>query len=73
MARGPLTFKQRDLTRAIKGARAAGMTVERAWIERDGKIELGFANGTVDDVDHPEVVQNNEWDEVLKAADHEAA
>lgn len=43
MARGPLTFKKTDLTRAIKGAEAAGKIVERAWIERDGKIMLGFA------------------------------
>lgn len=42
MARGPSTFKQRDLTRAIKAAVAAGLEVERAWIEVDGRIMLGF-------------------------------
>ena len=42
MSRGPLTFKQSDLTRDIKAALAAGLTVERAWVETDGKIVLGF-------------------------------
>jgi hypothetical protein len=51
MARGPLTFKQRDLTRAIRAALAAGLKVERAYIEVDGRIMLGFAkpNGKLDD------------------------
>jgi hypothetical protein len=42
MARGHLTFKQSDLTRAIKAALKAGVIVERAWIDVDGKIMLGF-------------------------------
>ena len=42
MSCGPLTFKQSDLTRAIRAAIAAGLTVERAWVETDGKIVLGF-------------------------------
>jgi hypothetical protein len=41
--RRPLTFKKCDLTRAIRAAVAAGMTFDRAWIECDGKIVLGFA------------------------------
>ena len=41
MARGPLTFRQRDLTRAIKAALAVGLVIERAWIEIDGRIILG--------------------------------
>jgi hypothetical protein len=45
MGRGPCTFRQRDLTRAIRGALAAGLVVERAWIEIDGRIMLGFAAG----------------------------
>jgi hypothetical protein len=43
MARGPCTFKQRDLTRAIRGAVAAGQIVERACVDADGRITLGFA------------------------------
>jgi hypothetical protein len=41
--RRPLTFKQCDLTRAIRAAVVAGMRVDRAWIECDGTIVLGFA------------------------------
>jgi len=43
MARGLCNFKQRDLTRAIRGAVAAGQTVERASIDQDGRIMLDFA------------------------------
>ena len=38
MARGPCTFKQLDVTRALRAAAAAGMKVERYEIDRDGKI-----------------------------------
>ena len=31
-------FRQRDLTRAIKAARLAGLNVERVEVDRDGKI-----------------------------------
>ncbi len=47
MARGTLLFRECDLTRAIKAARKAGMIIERAWIERSGKIVLGFTNGGI--------------------------
>jgi hypothetical protein len=40
MARGPLTFKQLDVTRALKAARAAGENVHKVEIDRDGKIVL---------------------------------
>jgi hypothetical protein len=53
MARGPLTFRQRDVTRAIKAAQAAGVALTRVWIEADGKIVLGIANGQVDLVGQP--------------------
>lgn len=64
MARGPLTFKQRDLTRAIKGAISAGMVVERAWIEVDGRIMLGFKTDVPDQSDQNEP---NPWDEATAA------
>ena len=40
MARGPATFKQADLTRAVKAARAAGLDVARTEIMPDGMIRL---------------------------------
>jgi hypothetical protein len=38
MGRGPCTFKQTDLTRALKGAAKAGVEVQRFEIDREGKI-----------------------------------
>jgi hypothetical protein len=38
MARGPLTFRQHDLVRALKGAKAAGLEVFKVEIDKEGKI-----------------------------------
>jgi hypothetical protein len=38
VSRRPCIFKQTDLTRALKGARAAGMEIARVEIESDGRI-----------------------------------
>jgi hypothetical protein len=38
MSRGPQTFKQTDVTKAIRAAVAAGLPVARFEIDRDGKI-----------------------------------
>jgi hypothetical protein len=57
MSRGNHRFKQGDVTKAIKGAVAAGLTVKRVEIEENGKIVI-YA-GSPDDPP-PE----NEWDRV---------
>jgi hypothetical protein len=58
MARGPL-FRQRDLTRAIKGAEQAGRVPTRVEIGRDGKIVVIFAD------DKPAVSEEkNPWHQV---------
>lgn len=44
MSRGPLTFKQSDVTRAVKAVTATGMTVARVEIGRDGKIIVVIGN-----------------------------
>jgi hypothetical protein len=56
MARRPCTFKQQDVTRAAKAARAAGLKVERVEIDSNGKIVLvtGEANGKI-------TQSENEW------------
>lgn len=58
MARGPLTFKQRDLTAAVKAVRLAGCEVARVEIGKDGKIVVVTGqpetSARADDV--------NEWD-----------
>lgn len=38
MARGRLTFKQRDLTRAVRAVVAAGVEVARVEVGTDGQI-----------------------------------
>lgn len=40
MPRVPTRFKQRDLTRALKAAQAAGYAVHVARVEPDGAISL---------------------------------
>ncbi len=48
MPRGPSTFRQADLTRAVRGVRNAGVEVTRAEIGKDGKIVIivGGVNDT---------------------------
>lgn len=38
MARGACTFKQSDITKALKAAKDAGIPVARYEIDRDGRI-----------------------------------
>lgn len=47
MSRGPGTFKQRDVTQALKAAAAAGMKVTHYEIDRQGKIAIFTADGAL--------------------------
>jgi hypothetical protein len=38
MGRGPCTFRQRDVTKAVRAVAAAGIEVARVEIDRDGRI-----------------------------------
>jgi hypothetical protein len=38
MARGPCTFRQRNVTAAVKAVVAAGVEVARVEVDTDGKI-----------------------------------
>lgn len=58
MSRGPYTFKQRDLTRAIKATRKADIEVGKIIIDREGRIVI--IPKAADDVSGV-----NEWDTVL--------
>jgi hypothetical protein len=53
MARGPCTFRQQDVKRAVLGTVAAGLSVQRVDVDKDGKIMIviGAAQGTASPVD----------------------
>jgi hypothetical protein len=55
MARASSTFRQADVTRAIRGARAAGVDKVRIEITRDGKLVIIAG-------DELEPKESNEWD-----------
>ena len=57
MGHGPATFKETDLTRALRAARKAGLDVERIEVDRDGRIVLVLKNG------NKVFTERNEWDE----------
>jgi hypothetical protein len=46
MARAPSTFRQQDVTRAVKAVIAAGVDISRIEIDKAGKIVIVTANGS---------------------------
>jgi hypothetical protein len=62
MSRGAQTFKQGDITKALRAAEKAGFKVQRAEVRRDGSILLDFRSAAPGSRD-PNL---NEWDEVAK-------
>jgi hypothetical protein len=63
MSRGPSTFRQRDLTRAVKAVVAAGLRVAGVKVNAQGDIEVVTAREAKQD-DPGNAV--NEWDEGLR-------
>lgn len=57
MARTPSIFRQQDVTRAFRAAKAAGVRVARVEIDRDGRIVIV----TADELEG-ERREKNEWD-----------
>ena len=56
MAPAPSTFRQQDVTRAVKAVTAAGVHIARVEIDKTGKI-------TIITVEQPsEATEANEWD-----------
>lgn len=51
MSRAAATFRQHDVTRALRAAGAAGCEVRRIEIDREGKIVLVLVDQP--NVDHP--------------------
>lgn len=62
MARGPCTFRQRDVTAALKAAIAAGCGFVRVKICREGSIVLEASKADMPQA--TELQDTNEWDEV---------
>ncbi len=62
MSRGQQTFKQGDVTRALKATVKAGIAVQRVEIDKDGKIVVVTARS--EDTINGEKLGKNEWDAV---------
>jgi hypothetical protein len=60
MSRGPSTFRQRDLTRAVKAVIAAGLHVAGVKVSAQGDIEVV----TDDERGQDSLREANEWDRV---------
>lgn len=61
MGKAACTFRQRDMTAAIKAAVAAGVAVARVEVDKNGKIAI-IAGGPNDAVE--EGGGGNEWDRI---------
>ncbi len=61
MARAPSTFRQQDVTRAVKAVAAAGVHIARIEIDKSGKIVIITADATGR---LGETKEANEWDRI---------
>jgi hypothetical protein len=59
MTRAPSTFRQQDVTRAVKAVTAAGVHIARIEIDKAGKIVIIAAGAAGQPAQIPEA---NEWD-----------
>ena len=64
MSRSQQTFKQRDVTKAIKATVKAGIAVERVEIDKGGKIIIVTAKAK--DAVNGDNPEKNEWDGALQ-------
>lgn len=65
MPRGPLTFRQRDVTAAVKAVVDAGCAVARVEVDKSGKIivHTDLARAPAKKPEMAET-EHNEWDDV---------
>ena len=57
MSRGPQIFRQRDVTKAVKGVVAAGVPVHKVEVDKAGKIVV-----VVGEPDKNTRTESNSWD-----------
>jgi hypothetical protein len=57
MSRGRVSFKERDLVRALRGTARAGLRAQRIEIDRDGRIVMFFGRP-----EQQHDAEGNEWD-----------
>jgi hypothetical protein len=60
MARRPASFRQSDLTRAVRGVRAAGVEVSEVLINSVGAIEIRTGKATDEKLEDDD--NSNPWD-----------
>jgi phenylpyruvate tautomerase PptA (4-oxalocrotonate tautomerase family) len=65
MPRARCTFRQRDVTAALKAAIAAGVSVRGVKISAEGDIEVVIGNLPAQDFS---AADRNEWDDELNGA-----
>jgi hypothetical protein len=58
MTRAPATFRQQDVTRAIRAAIAAGVDIARIEVAKNGTIVIVTA------IDREPKAEANEWDRI---------
>jgi len=60
MTRAPSTFRQQDVTKAVKAVAAAGVHIARVEIDKAGKIVIITTDATENQ--SGESAEVNEWD-----------
>jgi hypothetical protein len=58
MSRGPHTFRQADMTRALRAVRNAGIEVLRVEVDKAGRIVVVTAKQG----ENPGPLESNSWD-----------
>ena len=63
MPRGPLHFRQRDLTAAVKAVENAGKRVSKVGLDRDGNIAIYVAGSNIA-ADNAGKHRPSEWERI---------